>query len=94
VVKAAKMVTVYVPRSNKGHLFFFKDLLSSPPVPVFNFDSQCLQVDQQVVSTLQLISFLLQEPILFHSIKLLHDEASNCTYNKDEDGNSGGVTDN
>ncbi|XTI89471.1 hypothetical protein V2W45_1490796 [Cenococcum geophilum] len=34
------------------------------------------------------------EPTLLHSIKPPHNEASNRTYNEDEDGNSGGVINN
>ena len=82
------------PQKQQRPPIFCKDLFFSPPVFVLDLDSQCLQVDQQVVSTLWPASPLLQEFTFFHSIKPLHDKASNYTYNKNKDSNSGGIADN
>ena len=82
------------PQKQQRPPAYREDLPSSPPIPVLDLDSQYPQVDQQAVSTPRPASPSLQEPTLLHSIKPLHDEASNRTYNEDEDGNSGGVANN
>jgi len=82
------------PQKQQRPPTYREDLSSSPPIPpILDLDSQYPQVDQQV-STPRPASPSLQEPTLLHSIKPPHDEASNRTYNKDEDGNSGGVANN